>query len=454
MPKDKKKKEEKQTISAPIEVTPTEVQGTEVQGTEVQPTVVQEVSPTGLNPAEENTARPEEVDRIRKTGIFHTEPKPVAGAASYKDPSMLKKIFGHGLSPLPIIGDIASAPLRKAYENKAAAMKQDVDTTNTFWKAMDEDPVYAKQLLRVDRFRDALQRRHGMSGDQILELDKGITEEGILARKDIYKSLIQKGYAPEGGFETELGKLERAPESQKGRYTIDQKTGLPMDTWTGKIDVKQAGNIVDALKANIQKNMPDMPEDEAYLMAIGMANRNNKMARNKVTVLSGGRGLYLEDSVTGKGRVIKTNLGEKPNWVNEAYNSTGIPGMVDGIILYNKNAENASDTGIVIRFDEMLMPDGSTAKSRIEAELKRLGNTPEAKSRIMEMISKFTGFFTFDNSPGMEFATPQRGTTAPAVNRQPVSAPPVNIQRAPAPQQVQKADEVEIQKTNNFFTGM
>jgi hypothetical protein len=329
---------------------------------------------------------------------------------------------------------------------------------------MDEDPVYAKQLLRVDRFRDALQRRHGMSGDQILELDKGITEEGILARKDLYKALIQKGYAPEGGFKTELGTMERAPESQIGRHKIN-KAGLPYDSTTGKIDVTATGQMFDALKANIAKNMPNLSEEEQYLMAIGLANKDNRIDRFKTTILQGGRGLYIEDTVTHRGRVIKTNLGEKPNWVNEVYNSTNIPGNVDGVVLFNKSAPNASDTGIIMRFKDMPLATGGTVQTEIDALLAREGNTPETKSKIMQMINKFTGFFTFDHSPAMDYAqTGQiKGAGGQAVGQrvvggerpgpQPVGPAPNVIQKS-AGAKKKEADVVEIKKTNDFFLNL
>ncbi len=408
----------------------------------------------GVDPGQTSELRPPEVEETQRkaAGIFETEPKPVDPADPYTKPGFAKTALAYGTVLIPGVGMAGIQPLLAAQKKKKVQVAKDEELSGIFWKAMEGDPILAKEYTRMPSFRDMFQRKYGMSGDEILELDESISKEGIMSRAQFSQTMMKQGWEPEGGWKTEFGAVGAPPEqaeSQVGRFKL--MNDVIVDSTTGQPVRDLNRDKFNSILSNVQKFMPNLSEQDQFLTALGLSSKNNKVARAKPTVLAGGRGLYIEDRITGIGRIIKTGLGEKSNWQAEAYSSEGIPGIYDGVLLYDKSAENPQDTAVIIRFADTLMPDGTTATQELEEKMKILAaqkaDAGTTKDAILKMISNFTGFFTQDNSPGMGVGTKeQQSQTVPPVRT--VGAPPTGTPSRVAPA---ATTDIDIGKQNKFF---
>lgn len=393
----------------------------------------------------------------RPAGLFGSEPRPVKIAEPIEKPSVASQALKYGTSLFPIIGHLAGIPYERAQEEYAKRVKRDELLATQFLEAVDEDPVKAKQLARVDAFRDAAQRHLGMSPQEIIDFDKSITEQSALSRRPMSELLIKKGYLPEGGtgtFKTEFGELGPVPE--KPEY-VETKSGAIIDKRSGEIVRDRNKELLQERIEMFRKSMPkDTPDLDVRLMALGSIGNPNK----RLTVQTTDAGnMFMVDQWTGDFWEVDTSK-KSGTFEVETISSQGVEGTYDGVLLHNKHAdspENAMPTYIPL--NQIKMPSGMTLQDMVNQ--MTLEDPTASKGVIMKLIEKVFGgaFDVFDRASGSKLPIQEKAeqrkqnenrtrndTAAPTL-----LSPPKNI-RDKSQREAGTVDAEEIEKKENFFS--
>lgn len=228
------------------------------------------LAPLEVTPAVEAASAAQQAGPAMRTAMaanqrdtLWEEPPPVRPALPYEEPS--KKQAGLALlgALLPGVGGFLMEPFAKAQRGYNLKLEKDTKLADMFWKEFEDDPVNAKRFARVPVVRDALQRKYGMSADEIIELDKSIGQSSQLKAKDVF-DLAEKGLLelPQT-METPLGQVRTLPKTQ----TIG---GLPyeLNPQTNKYELMQTETVKmydDAAKGYLDQGYS---QGEANLMAM------------------------------------------------------------------------------------------------------------------------------------------------------------------------------------------
>ena len=402
---------------------------------------------------------PEEIAQQRaefaKGGIYNTPAPDVKPAKDIPDVPWWQKAVAGATAIIPGVGQLASIPLQKSVTEKNARINQDKAHVARFFDAIKTDKKLAKEYLRMPRVRDALQRIQGMSGEEIMDLDASMTEEGLFTQKDILLQIMKGGATKEGGYETEVGKFETPP--QPGMHKVDARTGLMVNTGTGEVNLKASKDMFDQIYDRVLKNTSLTPED-AFLYATGLMNPQNKQKRTTFELTSDGTGAYLFDNITNKGKMLATGHKARGNWLGEKVVDpmTNIP---TGVILHNKNAKDQDElekTSTLLMFNLVKKPDGSTRQDDID-RIMRENAGKDNRGAISKMIDSVIGKFfpVTDNAPGMQLTpnSPAKSQGQGGVERPPAQAVEQPPARAPVQAQGGTIDKDETAKKNSFFIG-
>jgi len=300
-----------------------------IQGVTVAPEQSFSISPNQSSTAPASTVSPPpqsgyvvpaQQPQVQATGggVFATEPPPVRQAAPIEEPGTGKAALAMLGALLPGVGGFLMEPFAKAQRNYMQKTEKDVKLTDMFWKEFDEDPVNAKRFARVPVVRDALQRRYGMSADEIIDLDKSIGQSSALKAKDIFY-LAEKGLVNlPPSIDTEIGQVTTRPVTQ----TIG---GLPYK-------LNQQTNQYELMQTEVMKMYDDAVKgyqgqgyspDEASLMAMkatkGQPIFNSTEVGNGVVIMRNDalgtvHKFKFTDAVKEKNRVeiVKNELTKEP----------------------------------------------------------------------------------------------------------------------------------------------
>lgn len=344
------------------------------------------------------------------------EPPPVRVAEKNEPPGMGKQALAALGAFIPGLGGALMEPFAKAQRSYLEKSAKDTKLADLFWKEMEEDPINAKRFARVPVVRDALQRKYGMSADEIIDLDKSISQVSSVKAKDVF-DMAEKGLIElPPTVETEFGQLKTRPAVPQTK-TIG---GLPYqyNPTTNQYELMQTEVMAmydDAVAGYKEQGFSD---NEAALMAMRAVKGQPIFTTTKV-----GNGIVLmKNDALGKVKKFVFDDAVKKDFAVEIVKNE-LTKLPIGAFVYQKGKMPTNPEDVMfLSFQSMTDTQGNNVGDLIRGYAEEEAKQPGLISRLISKI--FGGAEVTDHSRLLEGEAEPSGAPASAPSG-PVTPPPV-----------------------------
>lgn len=387
--------------------------------------------------------------------VMEIEPPPVRAAEQNEPPGLGKQALAALGALIPVFGPALMVPFANAQRKYLEKSAKDEQISQFFWKEFAEDPLAAKRLSRVPIVRDALQRKYGMSGDEIIDLDKSLSSVSPLGAREFMQLIGSGRFETEGDLETPYGTLKKVEDPLKDILQVGSR-GYYRDPKTGTISLlptEKQEMYSNAYEAYLAQGVDPA---NARLMALQVANAQQPY--HALTV--GSNRVMMLNKSTGKYETI--NFDDPENQKYDFKVVTNITKTPVGIMGAPKNQTPTMDNVKFFSFESMRDAHGNNVADLVRGYTKQQDiDSPGFFSGITNFISRLLGKEVeppVDIQPEQPEQTPvnmapqqtvQRQATPPAAapRLSPITPPP--MERPPVQP---KLDEKENKKVRQLLS--
>lgn len=375
-----------------------------------------------------------------KDDLWTTAAPMVEKAEEIKGPGFKENALAMLGALFPFIGTPLMEPLRKATADYNKKTGKDAELTKLFLGELKDDPANAKRLSRVPRFRDALQREMGMSGEEIMELDDSIKSSSQYDFNKFVEMVKNPNLVPTDVIETPWGDFVPRSEfkaGKEGSYTIFNPLTNKVEINYGYLQEQQ-----DKIYERAIKN--GMSEIDATVLSMA-ANKGEPVYTNNTM---GNGVLALTNRYTGDTKQVKFADAVKEKIKMEI--AKDVAGVPTAMFFYKEGfLPKSIDDITVINFSSIKVGN-QTLREVI------MGMPPEeikSGGWMDTLRSMFGGVEITDHTTvGDQTSAQPVSTPRQAANNaqaQPISPPPAGRAQGSAPAPV-ASDTQELEKAKTF----